>query len=214
MEELGTKETNRALRKSKGKVRLINPNSTHFLVAGLRKNLEVEIEGSAGYYLGTCIDGPKIHVTGNAGWYAGDNITKGEILIEGGAGDGVGQGLYGGTVTVKNNCGSRTGQLMKNGTVIVGGDSGFMTGLYAFGGRIIVCGDVGLSAGESIIGGEIYVGGKIQSLGKNAKKQKVSKEEQDQIIKILKQNEVKPPSKFTKIVPSEKRFYRLDIGWG
>jgi glutamate synthase domain-containing protein 3 len=208
-----TKEINRLLKRCKGKVKLLNPNSAHFLAAGLCKNLTVEIDGSAGYYLGTCMHGPSIWVRGNAGWYAGDNMTHGSIVIDGSSGDGVGQGIYDGTIVVKGNCGSRTGQLMKNGTIIIGGDSGYMTGLYAFGGKIVVCGDVGHSAGESIIGGTIYVGGKIPSLGKNAKKQKVTPKEHQELKKLLGRFTLTSPKKFIKIVPRQKRFYRLDIGW-
>ena len=208
-----TKEINRLLRRCRGKVKLLNPNSAHFLVAGLCKNLTIEIDGSAGYYLGTCMHGPSIHVRGNTGWYAGDNMTQGSITIDGGSGDGVGQGIYGGTIVVKGDCGSRTGQLMKNGTIIIGGDSGYMTGLYAFGGKIVVCGNVGHSAGESIIGGVIYIEGKIASLGKNAKKQKVTERERRGLKRLLARFGLKTPRKFVKIVPRQKRFYRLDIGW-
>jgi len=209
-----TREINRLLRRSKEKIKLINPNSAHFLAAGLCKNLGLEIAGPAGYYLGTCMDGPHIHVHGNAGWYAGDNMAQGSLLVDGSSGDGTGQGMYGGTVIVKGNSGVRTGQLMKNGTIIVGGASGYMTGLYAFGGQIVVCGDVAHSAGESIIGGTIYVGGKVASLGKNAKKQKVTLEEYRRLTKLLTKFGFKTPKNFVKIVPARKRFYRLDIGWG
>jgi len=211
---MDTREINRLLRRTEGKVRLLNPNSAHFLAAGLCKNLVLEIEGSAGYYLGTCMHGPRIHTHQNAGWYAGDNMTKGSIIIDGSSGDGTGQGIYDGTIVVRGNSGARTGQLMKNGTMIVGGNSGYMTGLYAFGGQIVVCGDVAHSAGESIIGGTIYVGGKITSLGKNAGKQKITPDEYRRLKKLLTKFGLKAPKNFVKIVPLRKRFYRLDIGWG
>lgn len=209
-----TREINRTLRRSKGKIKLLNPNSAHFLAAGLCKNLVLDIEGSAGYYLGTCMDGPHVHVRRNAGWYAGDNMARGILLIDGSSGDGTGQGMYGGIVVVRGDSGVRTGQLMKNGTIIVGGNSSYMTGLYAFGGQIVVCGDIAHSAGESIIGGTIYVGGKVASLGKNAKKQKVSSDEHHRLKKLLTKFGLKTPKNFIKITPSRKRFYRLDIGWG
>jgi len=209
-----TREINRLLRKGEGKVRLLNPNSAHFLAAGLCKNLVLEVEGSAGYYLGTCMHGPHVHVHGNAGWYAGDNMTEGSIIIDGSSGDGTGQGIYDGTIVVKGGSGARTGQLMKNGTIIVGENSGYMTGLYAFGGQVVVCGDVDHSAGESIIGGTIYVGGKIASLGKNAVKRKITQDEYRRLKRLLTKFGLRVPRNFVKIVPLQKRFYRLDIGWG
>ncbi|KXB00320.1 tributyrin esterase [candidate division MSBL1 archaeon SCGC-AAA261C02] len=214
VEKMETREVNHSLRQLTGKIKVMNPNSAHFIAAGLCKKLEIEIKGSVGYYLGTCMDGPSVHVGGNAGWFSGDNMTNGTIVIEGLSGDGTGQGIYGGLVVVKSDCGSRTGQLMKNGTVVVGGNSGYMTGLYAFGGRIIVCGDVGDSAGESIIGGALYVGGKIKSLGKNARKEKVTAREQESIKKLLRKYDIKPPQEFTKVTSLKRRVYPVDIGEG
>ncbi|MEM2907854.1 MAG: hypothetical protein QXP65_01440 [Candidatus Hadarchaeales archaeon] len=211
---MSIREINRILKRCKSSIKLLNPNSAHFLVAGVCNKLRIKIEGSVGYYLGTCMRGPEIHVTGNAGWYTGDNMTEGSIVVDGSSGDGTGQGMYGGTIVVKGNCGSRTGQLMKNGTVIIGGNSGYMTGLYAFGGRIIVCGDVGHAAGESIIGGRVYVGGRVASLGKNATVQRATREEYRSIKELLDAFDIKTPRKFLKIVPLKKRIYYLDIGEG
>lgn len=162
-----------------------NPQSRHNIAAGVTEDVEIEIKGSTGYFIGTMIDGPKIHVTKNAGWFAGDNMTNGELIIEGGAGDGAGQGIYGGTVVVKGDAGSRTGEIMKGGTVIIGGSSGFMTGLLMMGGNLIVLGDVTDDAGESIMRGSIFVLGEIKSLGKNAQMEQSSLEDQKELKKIL-----------------------------
>jgi len=206
VKELGSREVNKRLKSldetKSGHVELSNPESNHFLAAGLRKEIEIEIKGSIGYYLGTCMDGPRINVSGNAGWYPGDNLTSGRINIEGSAGDGAGQGLYGGQVIVKGNCGSRTGQLMKGGTVIVGGNSGFMTGLYAFGGRIIVLGNAGEMTGESILGGTIFVKGEVASLGKNASSEEPDSREIKEIGEMLDSYGFEPGENYSKIVPA------------
>ena len=162
-----------------------NPQSRHNIAAGLTEEVEIEIDGSAGYFVGTMVDGPKIRVAHNAGWFAGDNMTKGELVIEGVAGDGAGQGIYGGTVVVKGNAGSRTGEIMKGGTVIIGGNSGFMTGLLMMGGRLIILGNVTEFAGESIMRGTIFVLGEIKSLGKNAKVEQSTLEDQEELKEIL-----------------------------
>ena len=80
-----------------------NPESKHNICAGLTEDVDIEINGSAGYFVGTMVNGPKIQINGNAGWFAGDNMTKGELIIEGTAGDGAGQGIYGGTVIVRGS---------------------------------------------------------------------------------------------------------------
>lgn len=169
--DMGEKELNRIIKKQAATYdRLIinNPESRHNICAGLCEDVEIEINGSAGYFVATMVNGPCIHIKGNAGWFAGDNMTSGELIIEGTAGDGAGQGIYGGTVIVKGNTGSRTGEIMKGGTVIIDGNSGFMTGLLMMGGTLIILGDVTDDVGESIMRGTIYVLGEVGSLGKNA----------------------------------------------
>lgn len=182
------KELNRSIKEhaiNYDKLIIKNPQSSHNIAAGVTEEVEIEIDGSAGYFVGTMIDGPKIHVKRNAGWFAGDNMTRGELIVEGGTGDGAGQGIYGGTIVVKGDTGSRTGEIMKGGTVIIGGNSGFMTGLLMMGGRLIVLGNVTDDAGESIMRGTIYVLGDIKSLGKNAKMEQSTLEDQKELKTIL-----------------------------
>lgn len=169
--DMGEKELNRTIKKQAAvhdRLIINNPESRHNICAGLCEDVEIEINGSAGYFVATMVNGPRIHIKGNAGWFAGDNMTSGELIIEGTAGDGAGQGIYGGTVIVKGNTGSRTGEIMKGGTVIIDGNSGFMTGLLMMGGTLIILGDVTDDVGESIMRGTIYVLGEVGSLGKNA----------------------------------------------
>jgi len=209
------REVNRAIKKAakdKDKIIIKNPNAMHYMMAGLTKSVEVFIDGSAGYFVGTMIHGARIHVNGNAGWFPADNMTEGELIIDGSAGDGVGQGIYGGTVVVNRDAGSRTGEIMKNGTIIIGGNSGFMSGLFMMGGRIVVLGDISDDAGESIIRGVIYVKGKIKSLGKNAKIEKINEDDENELKDLLPAYgfNLKPEeyNEFKKIVPLSKRpFY-------
>ena len=182
------KELNRTIKEqaaSHDKIIIDNPESKHNICAGLTEDVDIQINGSAGYFVGTMVNGAKIHINGNAGWFAGDNMTKGELIIEGTAGDGAGQGIYGGTVIVKGSTGSRTGEIMKGGTVIIGGNSGFMTGLLMMGGRLIILGDVTDDVGESIMRGTIYVLGDVKSLGKNATMENPTSEDQQELKEIL-----------------------------
>ena len=186
--DMDERELNRAIKEhaqNYDKLIIDNPDSRHNICAGLTEDVDIEINGSAGYFVGTMVHGPRIHINGNAGWFAGDNMTNGELVIEGTAGDGAGQGIYGGTVIVKGSVGSRTGEIMKGGTVIIGGNSGFMTGLLMMGGRLIILGDVTEDVGESIMRGSIYVLGSVKSLGKNAVMEKVSPEDQKELKETL-----------------------------
>jgi methylamine---glutamate N-methyltransferase subunit B len=209
------RELNHAIKqaaKEYDRIIIKNPNAMHYMAAGLTEPVEVLIDGSAGYFVGTMIHGAKIQINGNAGWFPADNMTAGEVKIDGSAGDGVGQGIYGGTIVVKKDVGSRTGEIMKNGTIIVGGNSGFMSGLFMMGGRIIVMGDISDDAGESIIRGVIYVLGKIKSLGKNAKVAEIDDKEKRELKELLSANgfvlDDDKYNHFKKIVPRSKRpFY-------
>ena len=182
------KELNRTIKQqapSHDRIIINNPESRHNICAGLTEEVDIQINGSAGYFVGTMVNGANIHITGNAGWFAGDNMTEGELVIEGTAGDGAGQGIYGGTVIVKGSTGSRTGEIMKGGTVIIGGNSGFMTGLLMMGGKLIILGDVTDDVGESIMRGTIYVLGDVKSLGKNAVMDKTTPEDKKELEEIL-----------------------------
>jgi glutamate synthase domain-containing protein 3 len=182
------KELNRTIKQqapSHDRIIINNPESRHNICAGLTEEVDIQINGSAGYFVGTMVNAAKIHITGNAGWFAGDNMTEGELVIEGTAGDGAGQGIYGGTMIVKGNTGSRTGEIMKGGTVIIGGNSGFMTGLLMMGGKLIILGDVTDDVGESIMRGTIYVLGDVKSLGKNAVMDKTTPEDKKELEEIL-----------------------------
>ena len=209
------REVNQSLKQAateNDQITIENPNAMHYLVAGLTEPIEVIIDGSAGYFVGTMIHGARVHINGNAGWFPADNMTDGEVIIDGSAGDGVGQGIYGGTVVVRKDVGSRTGEIMKNGTIIIGGNSGFMSGLYMMGGRIIVLGDISDDAGESIIRGAIYVGGEIKSLGKNAKIDELDPKERIELKELLTKYNFdltdEKYHKFRKIVPRSARpFY-------
>lgn len=186
--DMDEKELNRTIKEHAvyyDKLIINNPESRHNICAGLTEEVNIEINGSAGYFVGTMVNGSKIHINGNAGWFAGDNMTEGELIIEGTAGDGAGQGIYGGTVIVKGSTGSRTGEIMKGGTVIIGGNSGYMTGLLMMGGKLIILGDVTDDVGESIMRGTIYVLGNVKSLGKNAVMDNATSDDQKELKEIL-----------------------------
>ncbi|MCP8307736.1 MAG: alpha-hydroxy-acid oxidizing protein [archaeon] len=210
--DLNTRQLNKALKDLSERAKKIiikDPKGKHHIVAGLCQKVEIDIEGSVGYFVGTMIDGSKIRIHGNAGWFAGDNITSGEVIIDGHAGNGPGQGIYGGVVAIKGDAGDRVGALMKRGTVIIGGSTGIMTGLYMMGGEIIVLGNLGDYAGESIIGGHIIFTGNAPSLGKNAKIVELNQSEDKTVRILLEKYGFNAPSHLRKIVPEKPRpFYK------
>ena len=58
------KELNRTIKEQAvyhDKIIINNPESKHDICAGLIEDVDVEINGSAGYFVGTMINKPKIH---------------------------------------------------------------------------------------------------------------------------------------------------------
>ena len=53
------------------------------------------------------------------------------------------------------------------------------------GGRLIILGDVTDDVGESIMRGTIYVLGSVKSLGKNAKIDEITTEDQEELKEVL-----------------------------
>lgn len=211
--DLTPRELNRLLKDSAKRYRKIvveNPGGKHYVAAGLIDDVELEIVGSVGYFVGTMAEGPRITVHGNVGWFAGDNMTSGKLLVEGHAGNGPGQGIYGGLIFIKGDAGDRIGSLMKGGRIVIGGSTGIMTGLYMMGGEIVVLGKLGEYAGESVIGGRIYFAGPEPSLGKNAKVVEVEEGEEEFLRGLLMEGGLEPPyPKLRKIVPESPRpFYK------
>ncbi|MEM3403232.1 MAG: glutamate synthase-related protein [Nitrososphaeria archaeon] len=209
---LSPRELNRELKKISERTKRViieNPNGKHHIAAGLRKETQILIKGSVGYFVGTMVDGPRIEVDGNAGWFVGDNMTNGSVFVKGHAGNGSGQGLYGGTIVVKGDVGDRAGALMKRGAIIIEGGTGIMTGIYMMGGDIIILRKPGEYLGESIIGGRIFFSSPEPSLGKNATMVEVDKAEYEFISNLLLRNGIDGISrKFKKIVPKNLRpFY-------
>ena len=81
--DMDEKELNRAIKEhaqNYDKLIIDNPDSRHNICAGLTEDVDIEINGSAGYFVGTMVHGPRIHINGNAGWFAGDNMTNGELV--------------------------------------------------------------------------------------------------------------------------------------
>lgn len=208
--KMQTRDLNMELRRMVStyrKISIENPRGIHHIAAGLRGDIEIDIEGSVGYFAGTMIDGPRININGNAGWFLGDNMTAGSIFVNGHAGNGVGQGIYGGNIVVKEDAGDRAGALMKSGNIIIGGDAGIMTGLYMMGGDVLVLGKLSESAGESMIGGRIFFSGSEPQLGKNAKIEDITDEEANLISTLLVGSGISPPNSLRKIVAENPRYF-------
>ncbi len=151
-----------------GSITVLNPGAKHSLGVGILNRLNLNFDGSLGYFGCGLSDGPNIHVSGRVGWSCAENMMSGTVVIEKNAGSTFGAAIRGGDLVCKGDVGSRTGIDMKGGTIIVGGRTGAFSGFMMQRGRMIVLGDAGPNLGDSMYDGIIYVGGEIADLGVDA----------------------------------------------
>jgi len=148
-----------------GTITVQNPRAKHSLGVGILNRLNLNFEGSLGYFGCGLIDGPNIHISGRVGWSCAENMMSGRVVIEKNAGSLFGAAIRGGDLVCKGQAGARVGIDQKGGTIIVGDSVGAFTGFMMQRGRMIILGDAMDNLGDSMYDGTIYVGGKIASLG-------------------------------------------------
>jgi len=148
-----------------GTITVKNPRAKHSLGVGILNRLNLNFEGSLGYFGCGLIDGPNVHISGRVGWSCAENMMAGKVVIEKNAGSLFGAAIRGGDLVCKGQAGARVGIDQKGGTIIVGDSVGAFTGFMMQRGRMIILGDAGDNLGDSMYDGTIYVGGKIASLG-------------------------------------------------
>jgi glutamate synthase domain-containing protein 2/formylmethanofuran dehydrogenase subunit C len=200
---LPVREANEALRAaaSRGEnIEIVNPDARHHIGVGLVAPVKVTIRGSAGYFCAGLSHGAHFEIESNAGWGVGDNMYAGSVVVGGNASAIAGVALRGGEIVVKGNIGSRAGQVMKAGTLLCCGNASFLAGYMMYGGRIIILGDSGERVGEDMSAGAIFVGGRVQSLGSDAKIAETTPEDEASIREFLHKYGVEFSGGFTKIV--------------
>ncbi|MDM5148055.1 GXGXG motif-containing protein [Candidatus Persebacteraceae bacterium Df01] len=151
-----------------GHITIKNPGAKHSLAVGILNRLQLEIDGSLGYFGCGLNDGPTVRISGRVGWSCAENMMSGVVEIAKNAGSTFGAALRGGDLVCHGDVGGRTGICMKGGTIIVGGRTGAFSGFMMQRGRMIVLGDAGGNLGDTMYDGIIYVGGKIDNLGVDA----------------------------------------------
>ena len=151
-----------------GTITVRNPLAKHSLGVGILGRVNLNFDGSLGYFGCGLNDGPNIRIAGRVGWSCGENMLAGTVVIEKNAGSSFGAAIRGGDLVCRGNVGGRTGIDQKGGSIIIGGKTGSFSGFMMQRGRMVVVGDTGRNLGDSMYDGTIFVGGKIGSLGVDA----------------------------------------------
>lgn len=211
--ELSTREINRALRElSPGaEVTIYEPKGRHNLAVGLTNQINISIVGNAGYFVGGLGDGPDIDVDGFVGWSVGENLMSGTIRVRGNASECAAATAHGGMVVVEGDASSRAGISLKGGTLAVGGDVGHMSAFMAQAGTILVGGDAGEALGDSLYETVIYVGGKVRSLGSDARVEELTEADiarVEELVSLSGLNHIDPQN--VTRVASARELYNFD----
>jgi formylmethanofuran dehydrogenase subunit C len=173
---LGARGVNAALRELPpgSSAVLRSPGGAHNLAVGLDAELNVLVDGPAGYYTGGLGKLAQITVAGPTGWGAGENLMSGTVRVRGDASQSAAASAHGGLVIVEGNASLRAGISLKGGTLAVAGDAGAFSGFMAQAGTILIGGDAGDGLGDSLYEAVIYVSGKIAGLGADAQVEELS----------------------------------------
>jgi formylmethanofuran dehydrogenase subunit C len=203
-----TREINREIRRliaaGETELQLRQPGARHNLAVGILAPVKIVVEGSAGYYCGGMIDGPRIEIQGSAGWGLAECMMSGTVTVRGSAGNGAAASLRGGTVVLHGDAAARAGVSLKGGTLIVAGNVGYMTGFMAQKGTIIILGDAGEALADSMYDAQVYVAGRIAELGNDAVVHEATAAELAVISKTLAGFGLREPNGFKKVVSGRK----------
>lgn len=215
---LSTREINQQLKALAAEgitnVKVINPAGKHNLAVGIEHPITIEFQGSVGYYCGGLCEEVKIKIVGSCGWSVGENLMSGEILVQGNASANAAASAQGGKIIVLGNAGARAGISLKGGTLIVTGNVGSGSAFMMQHGRIIILGNAGENLADSIYDGVIYVGGKVASLGADAKLEDLTKDDWEVLAEELKPLEIDiTEHNFKKIVCAKELYHFKAKDW-
>jgi len=145
--------------------RIVNPSGIHNIACGLDADVEVVIEGHAGYYCAGMNQRATVRVTGNAGQGLAENMMSGRVVVDGNASQAAGATAHGGLLHIRGDASARCGISLKGAAIVVEGSVGHMSAFMAQTGTIVVLGDAGDALGDSMYETHIYVRGTVAGLG-------------------------------------------------
>jgi glutamate synthase domain-containing protein 3 len=165
--------------------RVLNPNGAHAIACGLDAELEVEIQGHAGYYCAGMNKHATVRVHGNAGTGLAENMMSGLVVVDGNASQSAGATGRGGLLVIHGDASARCGISMKGIDIVVRGSVGHLSAFMAQTGALVVCGDAGDALGDSIYEARLYVRGAVRGLGADCVEKEVREEHVAQLRDLL-----------------------------
>jgi len=192
--------------------RVLNPNGAHAIACGLDAELEVEVEGHAGYYCAGMNKHATVRVHGNVSTGVAENMMSGLVVVDGNASQSAGATAHGGLLVVHGDAAARCGISMKGVDIVVRGSVGHLSGFMAQAGCMVVCGDAGDALGDSIYETRIYVRGEVAGLGADCVEKELREEHVAQVRGLLERAGIDDvdPASFRRY-GSARRLYNFSI---
>jgi glutamate synthase domain-containing protein 3 len=188
-------------------IEILHPNGMHNLAVGLDADVDIDIRGHAGYFIGGMNKRARITVHGSVGWSVAENIMSGSVRVRGNASECAGASGHGGLMVIEGNASSRCGISMKGCDIVVGGSVGHVSAFMAQAGRLVVCGDAGPALGDSLYEAVLYVRGQIHSLGADAQEEPMTEADVAAVGQLLRQAGFDHPPREFKRIASARRLY-------
>ena len=169
--------------------RVANPSGAHALAAGLDAELEVDIDGHAGYYCAGMNKHATVRVHGNVGVGVAENMMSGTVIVDGDTSQSAGATGRGGLLVIKGSASARCGISMKGIDIVVHGSIGHAGAFMAQKGNLVVCGDAGPDLGDSIYEARLYVRGSVAELGADCEEKEMRDEHRQELAELLDRGE-------------------------
>jgi len=181
------RELNATLHGASGgeRYRVLRPAGRHAIAAGLDAAIDVEIDGSVGYYCAGMNQHATVRVHGTCGVGVAENMMSGRVTIAQNAGQSAAATAHGGLLVVHGDAAARCAISLKGADVVVAGSVGHASAFMAQSGRLVVCGDAGEGLGDCLYEARIYVGGTVAALGADCVEKELRGEHADELAELL-----------------------------
>jgi len=166
-------------------VTIDNPNGAHNIAVGLKADINVTIDGHAGYYAAGMNQLAKVTVTGSAGTGVAENMMSGHVHVKGFASNAAGATAQGGLLVIDGDAGLRCGISLKGADIVVGGSVGSFSAFMAQAGNLVILGDAGEALGDSLYEARIFVRGTVKSLGADCEEKPMTAEDRSILVDLL-----------------------------
>ena len=166
---------------------VVNPRGSHAVAVGIDAPISVEIKGGVGYYCAGMNKQADVTIHGSAGPGVAENMMSGRVTVKGNASQYAGATGKGGLLVIEGDASSRCGISMKGIDIVVGGSIGHMSAFMAQSGNLVVCGDAGDALGDSLYEARLFVRGTVKSLGADCIEKAMRPEHHEILQRLLDQ---------------------------